>query len=122
MPGGRLLLVDDDRDFLEITSRILQEEGYDVVAANGPEEGLRKAASGGWDLVILDVVMPGMDGYQLCERLKAQEPTFSTPVLFLTAKKEAGDMLRGFFSGAHDYAVKPVSRRDLVAKVAALAG
>ena len=68
------------------------------------------------------VVMPGLNGYEVCERLKSGEATFSIPVLFLTSKSDAGDMLRGYFSGAHEYMVKPFTRDELVTRVNTLLG
>ncbi|MBI4230594.1 MAG: response regulator [Planctomycetes bacterium] len=117
MPQGRILFVDDDKDFLKVTGKVLAAEGYDVVTLSDGEEGILRARTEKWDLVILDIVMPGLDGYRICERLKSGVETFSIPVLFLSGKKDAGDMLRGFFTGAHDYLVKPVTKADLLKKV-----
>ncbi len=117
MPQGRILFVDDDKDFLKVTGQVLAAEGYEVVTVSDGEEGILRARTEKWNLVILDIVMPGLDGYQICDRLKSGEETFSIPVLFLSGKKDAGDMLHGFFSGAHDYLVKPASKADFLRKV-----
>lgn len=113
----RILAVDDEVEFLQAVQKVLTAAGYDVVVESDPERGLGRALKERFDLIILDVAMPAMDGYQICERLKVERATFSIPVLFLSAKREPADLLKGFFSGAHEYMTKPVHQQDLLRKV-----
>ena len=117
-----LLLVDDDSDFLKGLSMTLGKRGYQVRTADTAEEGLKLAQAQKPDLFLLDVQMPGMDGYALCAALKQADATFDTPVIFLSARSEAGDMLRGYYAGAHDYLAKPVDLDELFRKVSKLIG
>ncbi len=113
----RILAIDDEPEFLAAIKPVLTGAGYDVVTESDPQAGLSKAISERFDLIILDVAMPSMDGYQICERLKVERATFNVPVLFVSAKREPADLLKGFFSGAHEYLTKPVRQADLVSKV-----
>ena len=117
-----IFVLDDDKDFLELVSEHLISEGYEVTAQADPDVAIAQIKEGEFNLIILDVMMPGIDGYVVCEKLKEDDETFDIPVLFLTAKTEAGDMLRGFFSGAHDYLCKPIERDALFDKVHVLLG
>ena len=117
-----LLLVDDDADFLSALSGFLSGKGYRVLTAPSGDEGLKTAKSDRPDLFILDVSMPGMDGYALCSALKQADATFDTPVVFLSGNLEAGDMLRGYYAGAHEYLTKPVDRGELHRKIVKLIG
>ena len=111
-----LLLVDDDRDFLAGMEGWLSERGFRVLTAADSESGLKAAREAQPDLLVLDVDMGRgePDGYALCARLKADDETFDTPVIFLSGKTAAGDMLRGFYAGAHEYLTKPVDREILL--------
>lgn len=112
----RVLAVDDQRDALRLLQIRLQNAGYDcVTAADGPSaiELLSKELV---DLIILDVMMPQMDGFEVCRRLKAEERTRDIPVLFLTAKFEMEDKVRGLDVGGHDYLSKPVEQPELLAR------
>lgn len=122
MTAKTVLMVDDDPDFLAGLTPPLQKRGYRVLTANTPETGLAVAQSEKPDLFILDVQMPGMDGYALCAALKQADETFDTPVIFLSGRSEAGDMLRGYYAGAHDYLTKPVEVEELFRKIAKLIG
>lgn len=113
----RILAIDDEPEFLDAIRPVLVGAGYDVVTESDPQAGLSKAIGERFDLIILDVAMPSMDGYQICERLKVERATFNVPVLFVSAKREPADLLKGFFSGAHEYLTKPVRQADLVSKV-----
>ena len=117
-----LLLVDDDEDLLAALTAFLSKNGYAVITAPTGEEGLKVARERRPDLLVLDVRMPGMSGYALCAALKQEDQTFDTPVIFLSGHGEAGDMLRGYYAGAHDYLVKPVDKDDLLRKIAHLIG
>jgi len=113
--AGTILLVDDSPASLALAT--LEEAGYRVaVAANG-EEALQRAALVKPDLILLDVIMPGQDGYEVCRRLKAQQPTDEIPIIFLTASTETFDKVKGFALGAVDYLIKPLAPEELLARV-----
>ena len=113
----KILVIDDDRKITALLRRTLVFEGYDVQAAQGGEEGLRIAASWQPDLVLLDVLMPGMDGWEVCRRLRAAG---DIPILMLTARDEVLDRVRGLDLGADDYLVKPFALEELLARIRAL--
>lgn len=113
----KILAIDDEVEFLAAIKQVLSTAGFNVTTESDPREGLSKAIAERFDLIILDVAMPSMDGYQICERLKVERATFNVPVLFVSAKREPADLLKGFFSGAHEYLMKPVRQADLVSKV-----
>jgi len=114
--GSRILVVDDDRKIGSLLRRALAAEGYTVeVAANGVE-GLQAAQDRPPELVILDVMMPGLDGIEVCRRLRANS---SLPILMLTAKDEVRDRVIGLDAGADDYLVKPFDLEELLARVRA---
>ncbi|MGD1854017.1 MAG: two-component system response regulator RppA [Leptolyngbyaceae cyanobacterium] len=114
----RILLVDDEVELTEPLSRVLQREGYSVNVAHDGEAGYELAADGGFDLLILDWMMPGLSGLEMCRRLR--EYHLTTPVLFLTAKDTLDDRVEGLDAGADDYLVKPFELRELLARVRAL--
>lgn len=117
-----LLLVDDDEDFLAGMAAMLARRGFQVLTGASAEEGLKLAKEAKPDLFILDVAMSGMDGYALCAALKEDDKTFDTPVIFLSAMDQAGDMLRGYYAGAHEYLTKPVNMDQLVRQITKLLG
>ena len=118
MKRPRSLFVDDERPFLEILEKDLVAEGYDVTtAADGPT-GIKAAIENRPDLVILDIMMPGVDGLEVCRKLRAE--FHDLMILFLTAKTLEEDMLKGFETGADDYLSKPVNLAELLARVKAL--
>jgi DNA-binding response OmpR family regulator len=117
MHGATILLIDDDNVLLELLAGTLQQAGYRPLSANSGAEGLRLAATAAPDLVLLDAMMPGMDGWEVCTRLRAQS---SVPVIFLTAKTAEFDKLRGFHLGVDDYVTKPFSFAELVARIGAV--
>ena len=112
-----ILLVEDDRRIAQNISRGLIDEGYGTVIAYDGLDGRTKALSNGFDLVILDVNLPGLNGYDLCRELRAENPRL--PVLMLTALGEIDDKVTGLGVGADDYLVKPFDFRELLARVAA---
>jgi DNA-binding response OmpR family regulator len=114
----RILVVDDDPGVTALLARGLRYEGYAVDAAASGEEGLRLAEKHHPDLVVLDVMMPGLDGYQVCRRLR--EADSHTPILMLTAKDAPTDQVQGLDLGADDYVVKPFVFEVLVARIRAL--
>ena len=122
MSAKTLLLVDDDADFLEGLRAFLVKKGYQVHTADSAETGIVAGKSLKPDLFVLDVNMGGMDGYAMCAALKQDDQTFDTPVIFLSGRSEAGDMLRGYYAGAHDYLTKPVDLDEMLRKVTKLIG
>ncbi len=114
---SRILVVDDDPNIRELVRFFLEHEGIDVLEASNGAEALAKLESTRADMVILDIMMPQMDGWELCRTLRAAG---ETPVLMLTAKGETGQKIKGFDVGADDYIVKPFEPLELVARVKAL--
>ena len=114
----RILVVDDDRKLASMVRRELTDQGYAVDVAHDGEEGLAFAELGPYDLILLDVVMPGMDGLEVCRRLRGRK--VRAPVLMLTARDHVDDRVGGLDSGADDYLVKPFNFRELHARVRAL--
>ncbi len=114
---AKILVIDDDRRITALLRRTLVFEGYEVQVAGGGEEGLRLAASWQPDLVLLDVLMPGLDGWEVCRRLRAAG---GVPVLMLTARDEVSDRVKGLDLGADDYLVKPFALEELLARIRAL--
>ncbi len=117
---AKILLVDDEPDILEIVSYNLKNEGYQVYTAENGEEALKKARKKKPDLVILDVMMPVMDGIETCERMRKMSELDGTIITFFTARGEDYSMIAGFDAGADDYITKPVKPRVLVSKVKSL--
>jgi len=113
-----ILVIEDDRHILELLKVCLGQEGYKVVTEENGIQGLARAKQGGWDLIILDLMLPGMDGLTICKELSAKD--FSVPILILTAKGEEFDRVLGLKLGADDYVVKPFSPRELAARVEAI--
>jgi DNA-binding response OmpR family regulator len=117
MHTNKLLLIDDDETLLDLLSEHARAAGYHSATASNGQEGLRKADEEKPDLVVLDVMMPGMDGWEVCRRLRAGS---SVPVIMLTAKGEEYDKLRGFHLGVDDYVTKPFSFAELLARIGAI--
>jgi two-component system response regulator CpxR len=115
---NKILLVDDDAELSTMLSQILTKEGYQLTLAADGETGLARALSGSYDLILLDVMLPGIDGFQLLQRLRQQSR--STPVLMLTARGNDDDRVAGLELGADDYLPKPFYPKELVARVKAL--
>ncbi|MFG1498384.1 response regulator transcription factor [Saccharospirillum sp. HFRX-1] len=117
MNEAHILLIDDDRDLAELLGEYLDAEGFRLSAAHSGEEGIQELSRGDYDLVLLDVMMPGIDGF---ETLKQIRNTSAVPVLMLTAKGEETDRVLGLELGADDYLAKPYSHRELLARIKAL--
>jgi len=115
----RILLVEDNRDILANLADYLTLKGYSVDCAQDGLSGLHLAATGHYDLLVLDVMLPGLDGYSLCRRLR-DEARSDIPVIMLTARDQLDDRLQGFQSGADDYLVKPFALSELAARVEAV--
>ncbi|MEA4909894.1 MAG: response regulator transcription factor [Chloroflexi bacterium] len=114
---SRILIVDDDPHIRELARVFLRNEGFDVVEASDGLEALSRLESVKADLVVLDIMMPNMDGWELCRQLRA---AFDIPLLMLTAKGETSQKIKGFELGTDDYLVKPFEPLELVARVKAL--
>ena len=115
----RILLVEDNRDILANLADFLELKGYSVDCAQDGVAGLHLATTEHYDLLVLDVMLPGIDGYTLCKRLR-EDARRSTPVIMLTARDQLDDRLQGFRSGADDYLVKPFAMSELVARIEAV--
>lgn len=115
-----ILIVDDDEDIRDIIEYSLEKEGFQVLTAENGEEGIKSATLHHPDLVILDVMMPGMDGIEVCEVLKSQKETEHIKICFLTARGEDYSQIAGFNAGADDYVNKPVKPKVLVSRIKAI--
>jgi len=116
----KILLVDDERDILDLLKYNLEREGYLVRTASNGQEALAMARAEHPDLIVLDIMMPGMDGVEVCTRLRASSEFRKTLITFLTARGEDYSQLAGFDAGADDYITKPVRPKVFVSKVKAL--
>lgn len=116
----KILIIDDDVDTLRLVGLMLQRQGYQIIAANNGEQGLAHADSDSPDLILLDVMMPQMDGYEVARRLRANPDTANIPILMFTAKTQLDDKVTGFEAGADDYLTKPTHPTELQAHVKAL--
>ena len=116
----KILLVDDEPDILEIVGYNLSNEGYKVITAENGVEGIRKAKKHEPQLIILDVMMPELDGIETCERMRNMPELQDTVITFLTARGEDYSQVAGFEAGADDYITKPIKPKVLVSKVKAL--
>jgi len=115
-----ILIIDDEKDICELIEFRLQKEGYRVNWTTNPLEAIGKARDFGPDLIILDIMMPELDGLHLCSMMKVDSQLKNTPVLFLTAKSEVEERIKGFERGADDYVTKPFDKRELIARVNAI--
>ena len=116
----KILIIDDDIDTLKLVGMMLQKQGYQIIAAANGEQGLTQAEAENPDIILLDVMMPEMDGYEVAKRLRANALTANTPILMFTAKTQLDDKVTGFESGADDYLTKPTHPTELSAHVKAL--
>lgn len=117
MAKERILIIEDEEDILELIRVNLERDGYQVTGANTGEEGIDTARSDMPDLVILDLMLPGIDGLDVCRLMKNDPRTAHIPVVMLTARGEEADVVTGLEIGAHDYIIKPFSTRVLVARI-----
>lgn len=116
----KILIIDDDLDTLRLVGLMLQKQGYSIMAASSGAQGLQMAFESPPDLVLLDVMMPGMDGYEVARQLRANGLTVNIPILMFTAKSQLDDKVTGFEAGADDYLTKPTHPSELQAHVKAL--
>jgi two-component system phosphate regulon response regulator PhoB len=119
MPSGTVLVVDDDPVIVNLLQVNFEIEGYDVLAATGGEAGLAQARAGSPDLIVLDVMMPGIDGLEVARRLRADDQTRSIPIILLSAKAQAADVQAGL-AVADDYITKPFEPLELLDRVASM--
>ncbi len=117
MSRSRILLVDDEPDIVETVSFMLQSRNYQVSVASGGQEGIEKAREEHPDLLLLDIMMPDIDGYDVCMKLKGDADTKDIPIIMLTAKGESEAVLKSHSIGADDYVVKPFSLPTLLSKL-----
>jgi DNA-binding response OmpR family regulator len=117
MSKGKILVVDDENYILHILDFSLGAEGYEVITAEDGEEAVRKARDQRPDLVVLDVMMPKMDGFEACRAIKRDAELSGTPVILLSAKARDVDQKQGYEAGADDYITKPFSPSRLVERV-----
>ena len=115
-----VLVIDDERDLIELVRYNLEKAGFDVIGATKAEAGLEIARMNAPEAIVLDVMMPGQDGLEVCRQLRADARTARIPVIMLTAKAAEADRVVGLELGADDYLSKPFSPRELVARVRAL--
>jgi two-component system phosphate regulon response regulator PhoB len=120
MTKQRILIIEDERALTDVLSYNLQREGYETAVAHDGQEGLRKAQTLLPDFVILDLMLPILNGLEVCRELRAGDNTRSIPILMLTAKAEETDQVVGFSLGADDYVTKPFSVKVLVQRIKAL--
>ncbi len=116
----KILVVDDDLDRLKLIGLMLQRNGYEVIAANAGNQALARALSDQPDLIILDVMMPDMNGYEVCRRLRKNPNTQNIPIIMFTAKTLIDDKVAGFEAGADDYLTKPTHPAELASRVKAI--
>lgn len=120
MAGKKILIADDEPDILEMLEYALQRDGFDVIKANDGEETIRKAAKHSPDIILLDIMMPKMDGIEVCRHLRHDPQFENTIILILTARSEEYSEVAGFEAGADDYVTKPVKLRSLLSRLDAL--
>lgn len=114
---ARILIIDDSKLILHVANTILSKQGHQVLLAEDGKTGLLEAAAKHPDLILLDLILPGIDGYQVCQCIKKGDATSEIPVIMLTSKSEPADKVRGLEMGASDYITKPFDEGELVARV-----
>ena len=116
----KILVIEDDPDIVELLKHYLQKEGFKLKDASDGFSGLKAAKTGDFDLIILDIMLPELDGLEVCKELRADPKIKSIPIIMLTAKIEEADKIVGLELGADDYVTKPFSPKELIARVKAL--
>jgi DNA-binding response OmpR family regulator len=120
MKPEKIMVIEDEPDILEVIEYNLNREGYKVITSRDGEQGLQKTRRETPDLLVLDLMLPNLDGIEICRRLKSDPVTNSIPIIMVTAKREESDVVLGLGVGADDYIAKPFSPRELVARVKAV--
>jgi len=113
----RILIIDDSLDFRALLARLLKASGFEMMEAESGEEGLQKIGEFQPDLILLDIMMPGIDGYEVCERIKADPCSRDIPIIFLSGRTDAADKIRGLAIGGADYITKPFDRGEVIARI-----
>ena len=116
---GRVLVVDDDRNAVDILDRLLKKEGFDVVRAQSGAEALELATKSQIDVILLDVMMPQMSGFEVCEKLRNDTRTRDIPVILLTAKDDMETRVVGMKLGVSEFLTKPINKRELFTRIRA---
>src|SRR4030042_4481505 len=116
-PGTVILLVDDNPQNLQVLGKLLQEEKYEIEFALNGETALEWLKNKKFDLVLLDLNMPGLNGFEVCKRIRSDKTMYGVPIIFLSAESERESILKGFEVGAQDYVTKPFDSRELLARV-----
>lgn len=119
---AHILIVDDSPTEIHVLSNILQKHGYEVLTASDGEKGIAMATENKPDLVLMDVVMPGMNGFQATRHLSKDPATSAIPIIIVTTKDQETDRVWGLRQGAKDYITKPVVENELIAKIKAVLG
>jgi DNA-binding response OmpR family regulator len=114
--GDKILVIDDERLTLQLLDRLLQSKGYEVITAQSADEGMKKAYRHQPDLVLLDIMMPDTDGWEVCRRLREMS---DMPIIFITARENKRDVVKGLEMGADDYVSKPYETDELLARIKA---
>ena len=122
MASRKILLVDDSETVLQMEQMILAKSSYELILARDGEEGVAKALTTQPDLILMDVVMPKMNGFEAMKQLRENAQTRSVPIVMVTSKAEAESMEAGYQNGCSDYIIKPIDRLELVTKVKNLLG
>src|SRR5687767_6598665 len=116
----RILVAEDDRDIADLIAHYLQKTGWDAHIVTAGDEALAYARKHTVDLVVLDLMLPGLSGFEVCRALRTDRATASLPIIMLTARTDEADRIMGFELGADDYVGKPFSPNELVARIRAL--
>jgi two-component system alkaline phosphatase synthesis response regulator PhoP len=116
----KILIIEDEKDILELLQLYLKRDGYDVHIAKDGEAGLRKASRERYDLILLDLMLPQLDGLEICRNLRSHPQTSQVPIIMITAKTEESDRIVGLEMGADDYITKPFSPREVLARIKAI--
>jgi two-component system alkaline phosphatase synthesis response regulator PhoP len=116
----KILIIEDEKDILELLQLYLKRDGYDVHIAKDGEAGLRKASRERYDLILLDLMLPQVDGLEICRNLRSHPQTSQVPIIMITAKTEESDRIVGLEMGADDYITKPFSPREVLARIKAI--
>ena len=117
MAKGKIQIIEDERDIVEMVEYNLKEEGYDVISSFDGQKGIEQARKEKPDLIILDLMLPSIDGFEVCKVLKGQQSTAHIPIIILSAKSRETDKVVGLELGADDYVTKPFSPRELIARI-----
>ena len=118
----KILLVDDSETILQMEQMILAKNAYEIITARDGEEGVAKALKNKPDLILMDVVMPKMNGFEAVRQLRENQQTSTVPIVMVTSKAEAESMEAGYVSGCNDYIIKPIDSLELLTKVKNLIG